>query len=42
MARMGRRIMHTWVCLGNPRERVHIEDLDIEWMIIIEGLLEMG
>lgn len=42
MARMGRRIMHTWFLLGNPRERDHVEDLDIEWMITIDGLLEMG
>jgi hypothetical protein len=35
---MGIRIMHTWFWLGNPRERGHVEDLDIDWMIIIKGL----
>lgn len=34
--------MHTWFLLWNPRERDHVEDLDIDWMIKIEGLLEMG
>jgi hypothetical protein len=34
--------MHAWFWLGNPRERGHVEDLDIDWMVIIKGLLEMG
>ena len=42
MVHIRRRIMHAWFLLGNPRERDHFEDLDIDWMIIIEGLLEMG
>jgi hypothetical protein len=29
-ARMGRRIMHTRFWMGNPRERDHVEDLDID------------
>ena len=33
--------MRRWFWLGNPRERDHVEDLDIDWMVIIKGLLEM-
>jgi hypothetical protein len=41
MARMGRRMIHTWFWLGNPKEKDHVEDIDIDWMIIIKRLLEM-
>jgi hypothetical protein len=32
---MGRRIMHTWFWLGNTRERDHVEDLNIDGMMMI-------